>query len=318
MRRALLLRAIGLGDLLTGVPAFRAARRALLDHEIVLAAPEVQRPLVGLCGAVDVLLPTGELEPLRWSGPPPDIAIDLHGNGPASRRLVEALEPAQVVAFHGDGHDWRADEHETSRWCRLVSEAFGVPADPSHLRLPQPLRPPLVADAVVVHPGAASASRRWPAHRFAAVAAWAAEEGEPVVVTGSSAEAGLVECVRRGAGLPAESSLAGRTDLVALASLVAHARLVVSGDTGVAHLASAFGTPSVVLFGPIPPSRWGPPRNGPHTAIWHGTSVGDPHGRAPDPALLRIGVTEVVEESALRLRSGRYASVPGPSRRSYF
>jgi len=98
--------------------------------------------------------------------------------------------------------------------------------------------------------------------------------------------------------------LAGRTDLGHLAALVADARLVVAGDTGVAHLASAYATPSVLLFGPTPPSRWGPPP-GPHTVLWHGTGVGDPHAAEPDPALLRIGVDEVLTAAYDVLRPGR-------------
>src|SRR4029450_13442480 len=87
------------------------------------------------------------------------------------------------------------------------------------------------------------------------------------------------------------------TSLAELAGLVAHARLVVSGDTGIAHLATAYRTPSVVLFGPVPPRRWGPPPDRPyHRAIWHGTRVdpGDAPGPGVHPALLSIGVGEVL------------------------
>jgi ADP-heptose:LPS heptosyltransferase len=306
--RALVLRAIGLGDLLTGVPALRALRAALPEHELVLAAPAVQEPLVGLIEAVDTLLPTAELAPVGWAGEPPDVAVDLHGNGPASKRLLQELRPGRLVAFAGPGGGgapvpgpaWDPDEHETRRWCRLVTSAFDVVADPRDLRLAVPDVPPLVPDAVVVHVGAASRSRRWPEERFAAVARWAAESGHAVVLTGSGAEAEAAERVRRAAGLPAEAVVAGRTGLADLAALVARARLVVSGDTGTAHLASAYATPSVVLFGPTPPQRWGPPP-GPHTVLWHGTGVGDPHGDDVDPALLRITVEEVVAAAERRL-----------------
>ncbi|GAA1156985.1 glycosyltransferase family 9 protein [Nocardioides aquiterrae] len=311
--RALFLRALGLGDFLTGVPALRAARRALPGHEIVLAAPAALRPLVERCGAVDALLPTGELEPVPWAGPPPELAVDLHGNGPASRRLLDALGAGRVVAYDGDGPPWDPDEHERARWCRLVSWALAVDADPDALRLPAP--PPTAdAGAVVVHPGAASGSRRWPAARYAAVARWASGLGERVVVTGGASEAALAEQVRGLAGLPPTATLAGRTDLEQLAAVVAHARLVVCGDTGVAHLASAYGTPSVVLFGPTPPHRWGPPPTGPHTALWHGTRIGDPHADRPDPALLRIGVGEVVDVASVRLEGAPAAAGRPPTR----
>jgi ADP-heptose:LPS heptosyltransferase len=291
MSRVLVYRAIGLGDLLTGVPALRALRRALPGHQIVLAAPEAQRPLVELIDAVDVLIPTEELAPVAWPGPPPEVAVDLHGNGPASRTLLERLMPGRLVHYTLD--TWDPAEHERVRWCRLVAEAFAVPADPDDLLLPPPALPSPAPGAVVIHPGAASGSRRWPAERFAAVARWAADRGERVVVTGSAAERSLAEEVRRRAGLPADAVLAGAVDLGSLAALVAGAALVVCGDTGPAHLASAYRTPSVLLFGPTPPARWGPPP-GPHAVLWHGTGVGDPHADHPHPALLAITVEEVL------------------------
>src|SRR5207247_1452784 len=72
------------------------------------------------------------------------------------------------------------------------------------------------------------------------------------------------------AGLPPGAVLAGRTDLGAFADLVAAARLVVSSDTGTGHLATAYGTPSVLVFGPTEPTPWGP-RSGPHVVLQHGT-----------------------------------------------
>lgn len=292
--RALVLRGLGLGDLLAGVPALRALRRALPEHELVLAAPAELRPLVALAATTDRLLPVGELEPVPWRGDPPDVAVDLHGNGPASLRLLEALAPRRLVGFADPaGPRWRAGEHERARWCRLVEESFGVGGDPHDVLLEPPRTPSPAPSAVVVHAGAASRSRRWPAERFAEVARWLASRGERVVLTGSGPEADAAHEIARAAGLPPSAVLAGRTDLAQLASVVAAARLVVAGDTGVAHLASAYRTPSVLLFGPVPPSEWGPPP-GPHTVLWHGTGRGDPHGDEVDPALLAIETAEVV------------------------
>jgi ADP-heptose:LPS heptosyltransferase len=316
----LLLRALGLGDFLTGVPAYRAVRRAFPGHRVVLAAPAVFAELAPLTGAIDEVLPTGELAPVRWPGPPPEVAIDLHGRGPASHRLVAALRPRRLLVFggpHGGGFDgppWYPDEHEVARWCRLC-EASGIPADPGDLLLSVPGRPAGAGPAVaptLIHPGAAAGSRRWPAARFAAVARQLAGRGHNVRFTGSVAERGLAERVARLAGLPGDHVLAGTTSLSGLSALVASARLVICGDTGVAHLASAHARPSVTLFGPVPPAEWGPPEHPRHQVLWPARPGyrGDPHGAGPDPVLGAITVGDVLGAAGRALRAARTAARP--------
>ncbi|MCW2953567.1 MAG: glycosyl transferase, family 9, partial [Conexibacter sp.] len=100
--------------------------------------------------------------------------------------------------------------------------------------------------------------------------------------------------VAAAAGLAPRAVAAGRTGLHELAALVAGAERVVCGDTGVAHLATALGTPSVVLFGPTAPAAWGPPPERPwHRVLWSGRS-GDPHAPAADAGLLEISAAEVL------------------------
>jgi ADP-heptose:LPS heptosyltransferase len=69
--------------------------------------------------------------------------------------------------------------------------------------------------------------------------------------------------------------------------------LVLSGDTGLAHLAAAFGTPAVTLAGPVPPRLWGPPPRPWHRVLWAGLE-GDPHAAQPGPGLLAITPTQVI------------------------
>ncbi len=294
---AVVLRPLGLGDLLTGVPAIRAVRAAVPDHRLVLATTAALEPLAALIDAVDEVLPARELEPLDWTGPPPELAVDLHGKGPASHVVVADLEPGRLLTFDSPGYPgptWSADEHEVHRWCRLVAEGLGVAADPDALDLAVPAVPPPVAGASVVHPGAAYAGRRWPPERFAAVARHLAAQGHDVRITGGPAEVDLAAEVARNAGLGEAAVLAGRTSALELAAVIAAARIVVSGDTGVAHLASAYRRPSVVLFGPVSPVLWGPPPRAQHVVLWHGDGTGNPWGSELDPALAKITVDEVV------------------------
>jgi ADP-heptose:LPS heptosyltransferase len=302
------LRALGLGDLLTAVPALRALRGALPEHRIILAAPAALAPLVRLSGAVDAVHPARGLGDLGWNDPRPHVAVNLHGSGPQSSRLLMALEPARLLAFgcatvDYEGPAWEPTEHEVERWCRLVREHLDVGVDPGDLRLAYPPVPSPHPGAVVVHPGAAYPARRWPWQRFAAVAKELRRDGCTVVVTGTRDERPMALSVAAAAGLDASAVLAGRTSLEALAALVSRARLVVCGDTGVGHLATAYGTPSVLLFGPTPPALWGPPDNGPHTVLWRGRHIADAMGDRVDPALLLIEVDEVTSAARAQLRA---------------
>lgn len=308
--RILVLRALALGDFLAAVPAYRALRRAFPRHRVLLAAPAGLAPLVPLTGAVDALVPVPGLgHPIPWNGGPPDVAVNLHGRGPGSHRMLDAMLPRKVLTFahssypHLRGARWRAGEHETSRWCRLLTH-YGIPADPADLTLAVPEVPPPALGSVVVHPGAGAPSRRWPADRFAAVAAALRRAGHHVVVTGTVGERRLCEQVARQAGLPAASVLAGRTGLVNLAALVSAARLVVSNDTGVAHLATAYRVPSVVLFGPTGPDEWGPPPDRPwHRALWGARGSGDRDAPGPDPSLLDVTAARVLRTATDLLHS---------------
>lgn len=297
----LALRALGLGDLLTAVPALRALAASFPGHRLELAAPAALAPLVELVGGGWGMVDTGPLAPVDAGLPAPDVAANLHGRGPESHRVLLAARSRRLVAFehpdvpesHG-GPEWRPGEHEVLRWCRMLAES-GVPADPEALDVepPEDDPPPAARGATLVHPGAASGARRWPAERFAAVARAEAATGRAVAVTGSAAERGLASRVVELAGLSSTVNLAGTTDLRGLAAAVAAADRVVCGDTGVAHLATALGTPSVVLFGPTFPEEWGPPPSRPvHRVLWR-ERRGDPHAAEPDAGLLEIGVEEV-------------------------
>jgi ADP-heptose:LPS heptosyltransferase len=314
-------RALGLGDFLTGIPALRALARAFPEQRHVLAAPAALAPLAALTGAVDEVVDTAPLGP---APPGAEVAVNLHGRGPQSHAVLRASRPGRLIAFGCDGVEWREDEHEVARWCRLLRRS-GIAADVDDLDLAPPPVPSPAPGATILHPGAASRARRWPAERFAAIVAAELAGGRDVVVTGSAAERELAAAVAAGGeataaggeataagGEPRVAVMAGDTDLVTLAALVAHAGRVVCGDTGVAHLATAFGTPSVVLFGPTPPSQWGPPPDRPqHQALWAG-GRGDPHARTPDHGLLEITVQDVLE--ALERAPARAGALPeGPT-----
>jgi ADP-heptose:LPS heptosyltransferase len=312
------LRALGLGDLLTAAPSLRGLAAAFPDHHRVLAAPRALAPLLRLLRGprgepvIDQVVHASGLATLPSDLDGVSVAVNLHGRGPDSHRRLLDLAPGRLMAFahpqvpeSRPGPRWIAAEHEVDRWCRMLGEA-GVPCDPGalDLELPSPEQTSLpipaamLRGATLLHPGASSAARRWPPDRWTALARAEVRAGRTVLLSGGRAEAALAEGIARAAGLPPDAVLAARTRLLDLAAVVGAAGRVVCGDTGVGHLATALGTPSVLLFGPVAPQEWGPPRGqSRHRVLWAGLR-GDPHAGRPDPGLLQIGVADVLAELA--------------------
>jgi ADP-heptose:LPS heptosyltransferase len=294
------LRALGLGDLLTAVPALRGLRKHFSAARIVLAVPAALRELAMLTGAVDEVAPTAALGDLSWTDTAPALGVNLHGRGPQSIEHLLSVGARDLLSHRhpeypeSPGPQWRDDVHEVDRWCGLLEWA-GITCAADDLQLERPGGYPRRRGGVMIHPGAAAPARRWPADRFAAVAASLRDDGHDVVVTGSADEHALATDVAQRAGLPDSSVLAGSLSLVELLTLVADSRLVVCGDTGVGHLATAVSTPSVLLFGPTPPSLWGP-RAGRHLVLWAG-GTGNPHADTPHAGLLALSTDQVLNAS---------------------
>lgn len=298
----LVLRALGLGDFLTAVPALRAIARAFPSHYRILAAPLYLAPLARLSGAVDEVLDAAPLEPL---GDPPgevDVAVNLHGRGPQSHCAILHNRPRRLISFANSeipesagSPEWTPNEHEIDRWCRLLRES-GIPADSNDLELSAPHGDSRARGSIAIHPGAASESRRWPVDRWIDLCTRLQNAGQRLILTGSAEEFRRCRFIAKAAHVPIDCVLAGKTDLADLTSLVSSARAIVCGDTGIAHIATAVRTPSVVLFGPTSPRYWGPPSNRPyHRVIWRGI-LGDPHAPYVDPGLASITVDEVIAE----------------------
>jgi ADP-heptose:LPS heptosyltransferase len=296
----LVLRALGLGDLLVAVPALHALRRAFPDHRLLYASPGWLAGAVELLGGYDLLPLRGLDEPFpAWTGEV-DVAVNLHGKGPQSTALLQAIGPRVIMAHRGgglEGPEWVEDMNERTRWTRLV-QWHGIDADPQDGALNLPAVPTSCPGATLIHVGAAFASRLWPAERFALVARRLADDGHRVVFTGSAGERGRAKDICRRAGLPGSAVLAGELELQEFIACIAGARLVISADTGAAHLATAYARPSIVLFGPVSPERWGPPP-GPHLVLTRAeVRRGEPFADSPDPALLGVTVDDVLAAAA--------------------
>lgn len=115
-----------------------------------------------------------------------------------------------------------------------------------------------VGRRVVIAPGAGWPGKMWPSERFGVLASWITKELRcRVILTGTPDEKKLGEIIHN--TCPDVLNMVGKTSFGQTAGLIKTADLLVCNDSGPLHLAAAFGTPSVSLFGPTIASKWHPP-----------------------------------------------------------
>ncbi|HXH05515.1 MAG TPA: glycosyltransferase family 9 protein, partial [Vicinamibacterales bacterium] len=269
-RRILVVRAGALGDTLMATPVLPAlaARHpgAAIDFLASAAAAPLleQHPLLRRVYRLRWRnLPYAlSLEQRRlvraWRREPYDVAVVLE-QAPQYRALVERAGPARVLGFHVTPFD--PARHSIVN--NLRAAGIAEPCAPPDMALPLSPADLTRADALVggageplagLHAGYGPARwrrkqqqearlRGWPAERFAAVGRALAARGYRIVLTGSAADRRLVR--RIAARLPPETTidLAGRTGPRELAAVIARLAVLVSVDSGPAHMAAAVGTP---------------------------------------------------------------------------
>ena len=278
IRRVVILRANGIGDLVFSLPALWSIRRAYPEAEITLLAREWHCEfLAGRPAPVDRVVPLPPIpgvtakEGDRCSADTRgefvgdlrreaiDLAVQLHGGGAFSNPFICSLGARFTVGLQAPGAPpldrsvaYVYYQPEILR-CLEVAAAAGAPATMLEPRLdvtPADLHEALaLAPAqpfVVLHAGAGDPRRRWPPERFAEVARALLSNGLEVVVTGAGLEwQAAREVEQRAAGV---TNVCGRLSLSGLAGLLSRAALVISNDSGPLHLAEAVGTPTVGIY----------------------------------------------------------------------
>ncbi len=345
MRRILVLRALGLGDLLVAVPALRALRLGAPKAEITLVGLPWAREFASRFRYLDQFLafpdmagPALDVFLSQVSAHGYDTLVQMHGDGRPVAELVKRLEVpfkaglcgGEVCSMLDLPVPYRSGQHEVLRLLGVV-EALGFPPQEMDLEFPVTEQDrvelstvlggrPVARPLVVVHPGGRIPGRRWSAPGFAGlIRRLQGLTGGTFVLVGASTDREAVDAVRSAAG-PGVLDLSCRTALGALAALIADADLFIGNDSGPAHLATALGTPSVVIFTRCMLSEWAPLDVSLHRPVYSQAPCPEcdtyserPHRclQAITPDLVLAAARQLVERSQGSRSSGAGAVGPG-------
>jgi len=266
----LLVRFSSIGDVLLTTPLIRALARRHPDAKLVFVTKRSMMPLVSDHPALADVVALEPHEPLphlaqRLRAFNPTHGLDLHGNfrsrmlrllvrtqwcGYSKRKLARSALISTKVNVYGPPMPIAERYFEAAR--QLDAHPDG---DPPQFILGAAARERVIGwlaergvrNFVALAPGAAHATKRWPIAHWIALAHRLRAAGYPLIVVGGPDDRGIA--LQLAAGGIAEST-AGEFSLQETGALLAHARALVSGDTGVMHMATGVGTPVVALFGP--------------------------------------------------------------------
>jgi ADP-heptose:LPS heptosyltransferase len=287
-RSVCVLKASRVGDFLCALPALDALRNALPGAELVLITLPLLRPLAERVNFIDriVMFPGYpglaeqffdarraaaffvDMQAQRF-----DLAIQLQGSGVYTNPFVLMLGARRSAGFVRPGTDpglldaalpLPEQGHEIDRMAPLRTRRAALclrPEDRQRAsRLLQPMRRPLVG----LHVTARDVARHWPMDRFAAVAQGLMQQFDATPVILGEAGDDRAAVLARELGAQA-IDLIGRTSLPELAAVIEALDLLVTTDSGPAHIAYAVDTPTVVAFS-AEAERYGPP-GPPHCVV---------------------------------------------------
>ncbi len=271
----LAVRFSSIGDVLLTTPLLRALRRRHPEGRITVLTKSAYAPLLEDNPNVDAVIA------LRPDGSLPGLAgriraggythlLDLHDN--LRSRILRALAPgpwrgypkyraARALLIHGKRDRYPAHRPVAERYFAAARGLDVRPdGEPPELFLGAPAvrevdewlehtglgaARPLLA----VAPGAAHATKQWPVEHWRTLVDRSVGAGMDVAVVGGAGDVAIAEQVAAGRGSRSVSA-AGSFGLQATGAVLRRAKALVSGDTGVMHMATAVGTPVVAIFGP--------------------------------------------------------------------
>ena len=295
VNRVLVIRLRSIGDTVLSTPSLIALRRFLPDAQIDILLEDWVAPVLMGFDEVDTLIPVGTglvqrlKTALRLSSNRYDVVFNLHG-GPTSRffttwaskkHSVGYLEyPRGASYFHAfppASRFWNRERtHSAEQQLALLGYA-GVPVDdrPKSKLVVMPEAsyqvtiklPENFGEFALLHPASAFATKEWEVGNFARVADYLAALGIKTIAVASPGEIDKLKALEAHSKVPILTF--SDMPLPEITALAAKATLFVGNDSGIAHIAAAVNTPTVVIFGSSNRNHWRPWTDAPNEIVFN-------------------------------------------------
>jgi lipopolysaccharide heptosyltransferase II len=271
----LLIRPGGIGDAVLLIPTINAIRRAYPACSIDILAEKRNAAVFQLVTVIrkvylyDTLSGLPSVLRNRY-----DVVIDTEQWYRLSAVVARTINAPVKIGFASNDRErlfphpvaYSLDAFEVDSFMNLLQPL----AITIHHVVPSPFLhiPDLAADTaasllegvggkpiIVMFPGSSVREKCWGTERFISLANRLTERGATIVIVGGQEEISTgEEIIREASGL----NLAGKTSFVETAATIARADILVSGDSGLLHIAAGLDTPTVALFGPSSIAKWAP------------------------------------------------------------
>jgi lipopolysaccharide heptosyltransferase II len=295
INRVLVVRLRSIGDTVLATPSLHALRRFLPDAQIDILLEDWVAPVLDGCTDVDSVIKiegqstatrarvVRKLRAARY-----DVAFNLHG-GPTATFLTRASGAKHRVGYsayryarlHNHGAPpaaeiWnREDTHSVENqlallgWTgvpvtdfpatRLAVTPYAAASVAAKLRAAHLFGEPetnSLKPFALIHPAAAFESKQWSVENFARIAEAINARGLACIAIAASSETAITTALIQNSSAPITPLI--NLSLPEVTALAARARLFIGNDSGIAHIAAAVETPSVVIFGSSSVTRWRP------------------------------------------------------------
>lgn len=302
VKRVLVVRLRSIGDTVLTTPSLITLKRFLPHAEIDILLKDWVAPSLDGLKAVDNVITTGKTSAERFKTAREirkrkyDVVFNLHG-GSTSTYFVAASRAKHRVGYAGYRYSflynhrlssssdfWKKEKTHSAEQQLALLGYVGVPVED------RPRSQLVVTDAAVIslegksrsshslfdihhssfallHPTAAFATKQWATQNFAKTAEYLSQKGISTVAVAAKHETDVLKKLKEGSNVPIMTF--NDLTLPEITALASRARLFVGNDSGIAHIAAAVNTPTVVIFGSSNRDHWYPWTDAPNEMVFN-------------------------------------------------